>query len=253
VAAPRRLIVNADDFGRAPGVSRGIVAAYRDGIVTSTTLMVNLPWSGEAERLARDVPGLAVGLHLSFCYGPPLAADVRSLLGPDGLLDRDLSGLRERADAADIAREAQAQLERFVALTGKLPTHLDSHQHVHTWPVAIPAVIELARTYSLPVRAGHAEHAEALRAAGVACPDTFVAAYFGAGRIAAGQLAAHLRALPPGVSELMCHPGFDDAALADSSYRQERVEELRVLTAPETRALVVAEGLELISFRELQQ
>src|SRR5689334_24405023 len=106
----RRLIVNADDFGRAPGVSRGIVEAHRRGIVTSTTLMANLPWAVDALELARTAPALDLGLHLCFCYGPPLAPGPSSLLGPDGRLSRDLERLAARATADDIAREARAQL-----------------------------------------------------------------------------------------------------------------------------------------------
>jgi chitin disaccharide deacetylase len=104
----RRLIVNADDFGRSPGITLGILDACRRGIVTSTTLMVNLPWSAAAARQAREVPGLGLGLHLSFCYGPPLSTDAGSLLGRDGNLNRDLTELRERAVPCDVERECRA-------------------------------------------------------------------------------------------------------------------------------------------------
>jgi chitin disaccharide deacetylase len=248
----RQLIVNADDFGRAPGVTRGILEAHHEGSVGSTTMMVNLPWSDDAAVLGRNTPSLAVGLHLSFCYGPPLAADVPSLLDAQGLLDRDLIALRDRATATDIEREARAQLACFVALMGSLPSHLDSHQHVHTWPVAVPVVAALAREHELPVRGGNPGHIAALRNAGVTCPDHFIVDYFGAGRISAAHLAALLHALPEGVTELMCHPGFDDPALADSSYRVEREEELRVLTAPQVREVIASAGVELISFRDLR-
>ena len=77
---PRRLIVNADDFGRSPGVNRGIVEAHRHGIVSSATLMANLPWSAAAASLADSVPSLGVGLHLNYCYGTPLVPDVATLV-----------------------------------------------------------------------------------------------------------------------------------------------------------------------------
>jgi len=247
----RRLIVNADDLGRSPGVTRGILEAHRHGIVTSTTLMVNLPWSAEAARLALAMPALGLGLHLSFCYGPPLARNVDSLLGKDGNLDRDLVALRGRARPEDIESEGRAQLARFQTLTGRLPAHLDSHQHVHAWPNAAEAVASIAREHDLPVRAFDAGHAALLRSHDIRCPDTFVTAYFGAGRIDVADLLAILRSLPAGVTELMCHPGYDDDALSDSSYRVEREIELRALCAPEIRDAIATEGIELMTFEAL--
>ena len=246
----RRLIVNADDFGRSPGINRGIVAAHQHGIVSSTTLLVNLPWSAEAATLSASVPNLGVGLHLNVCYGPPLAAGADSLLGPDGLLDRDLARLRERATAADIDREARAQLARFRALLGREPTHLDSHQHVHSWPAAIEPVAALAREIGVPVRACSAQHRDMLRTLGVICPDAFIIDFYGSANIDVSTLAAIISALPPGTTELMCHPGYDAAALADSSYRSEREVELATLCAPEIMKRLLDAKVELASFDE---
>ncbi|HUG17028.1 MAG TPA: ChbG/HpnK family deacetylase [Thermomicrobiales bacterium] len=247
----RSLIVNADDLGRSPGVTRGILQACRHGVVTSATLMVNLPWSAKAAGQARSRPRLGLGLHLSLCYGPPLARLVDSLPGPDGNLDRDLAALRERARPDAIERECRAQLARFQSLAGRLPTHLDSHQHVHSWPNAAEAVAAFAREHGLPVRSCDAAHAALLRSHGVPCPDTLITSFSGAGRIGIADLLAILRALPEGVTELMCHPGYDDDALSDSSYRAERETELRTLCAPEVRAAIAEEGIELGSFQAL--
>ncbi|MCC6936233.1 MAG: ChbG/HpnK family deacetylase, partial [Thermomicrobiales bacterium] len=153
----RRLIVNADDFGRAPGVSRGIIEAHRAGIVSSTTLMVNQRWSRDAAQLAEADPALGVGLHLNFCYGEPLA-QVPSLTSADGLLERDLERLRTNALVEDIEAEARAQLERFRKLTGRNPTHLDSHQHIHAWPEMRGVIAQIAHENELPLRAIDDEH-----------------------------------------------------------------------------------------------
>jgi predicted glycoside hydrolase/deacetylase ChbG (UPF0249 family) len=248
----RRLIVNADDFGRSPGINRGIIEAHQHGIVSSTTLLVNLPWSAEAATLSVSVPNLGVGLHLNFCYGPPIGNDGGSLLGPDGLLDRDLARLGQRATAADIDREARAQLARFHDLLGRDPTHLDSHQHIHAWPTAIEPVAALAREIGVPVRAFSATHRDRLRTLGVACPDAFISAFYGAGNIDIATLAAIITELPPGTTELMCHPGYDDPALGDSSYRREREVELATLCAPAIRALLPEAGIERVSFARPQ-
>ena len=245
----RRLIVNADDFGRAPGVSRGIVEAHRAGILTSTTLMVNLPWSRDASDLAVSVPALGVGLHLSFCYGESLASDAPSLLGDDELLDRNLARLQGRLLVEDIDREARAQLERFRKLTGRNPTHIDSHQHVHSWPEVREAVAQIAQENDLPLRAIDADHRAFLRQLGVRTTDHFVGDFFSPGSMTADRLLIALESLPDGDTELMCHPGYDDAHLADSSFRREREGELMLLCRSDARRATA--GTSLVSFADL--
>ena len=102
----RRLIVNADDFGFAVGVTEGILEAHVAGIVTSTSLMVDEPAAEHAAGLARDHPALSIGLHF-VDDGPEL----------------------DQPDHA--AREFARQLGRFRDLMGSDPTHVDSHHHVH--------------------------------------------------------------------------------------------------------------------------
>lgn len=247
MSAGRRLIVNADDFGRAPGINRAIVEAHLRGIVTSTTLMVNLPWTAEAVQLARGTPTLDLGLHLSFCYGPPLAGR-SSLVGDDGRLQRDMARLAAVATADDLERETHAQLARFVELVGRLPSHLDSHLHVHAWPVAREPVARIAHEHGLPVRPATPELARYLRSAGVRTPQHFINSFFAPGQMTLERLLTELDALPVGTSELMCHPGYDDAALADSSFRAEREAELALLYSPAVRAAVEARGIGLVTY-----
>ena len=254
----RRLIVNADDFGRGVGCTRGILAAHRDGIVTSTTCMVNLPWSEDAAQQARqaqqvDLPTLGIGLHLNFCYGAPLTgAAVPSLLAADGLLMRDLPRLREQMQANDIEREARAQLARFWDLFHRNPTHLDSHQHVHGMPVAAPVVLALAQEIGCPMRASSPQQAAQAHAAGVPTPLPVEVGFFGAEHLLTVEaLVTLLRSLPTGTSELMCHPGYSDEALADSSYTTQREIELATLCDPAIRQVLIDERITLITFADL--
>jgi len=244
----RRLIVNADDFGRAPGVSRGIIEAHRAGIVSSTTLMVNQRWSRDAAQLAEADPALGVGLHLNFCYGEPLA-QVPSLTSADGLLERDLERLRTNALVEDIEAEARAQLERFRKLTGRNPTHLDSHQHIHAWPEMRGVIAQIAHENELPLRAIDDEHRAFLRGAGVRTSDLFIGEFFAPGSMDGDRLLEALAELPEGVSELMCHPGYDDRHLSDSSFRREREAELMLLCRPDVRSAVA--DVSLITWAEI--
>jgi predicted glycoside hydrolase/deacetylase ChbG (UPF0249 family) len=245
----RALIVNADDFGRSPGINRGIIDAHLGGIVTSTTLMVNLPWSEDAAALLQGAPSLAVGLHLNLCYGPPVSSAVPSLLGRDGVnFERDEAQLRIAMRSEDVAREIAAQLERFVALTGRQPDHIDSHRHLHLWPYVSAPLIQVATERHLPVRANDEAHASHLRATGITCPDRCILDFYGAGQVSSDALARILRSLPDGLSELMCHPGYDDDALADSTYRVEREAELATLRDPDIRAMLGESAIELTTF-----
>src|SRR6266480_4583843 len=116
----RSVIVNADDFGLSSGVNRGIAEAHRHGIVTSASLMVRKPAAIDAVAIARDCPELSLGLHLD--------------LGEWAYRDGEWQPLYEVVDVADadaVRYEVLQQFDRFCELTGRTPTHLDSHQHVH--------------------------------------------------------------------------------------------------------------------------
>src|SRR5437870_1520781 len=59
------LVINADDFGYSDGINRGIVHTHRNGVVTSTSLIVTAPQAAEALAMSRDCPDLSVGLHFA--------------------------------------------------------------------------------------------------------------------------------------------------------------------------------------------
>src|SRR3954447_11297512 len=145
---PRLLVINADDFGFAPGVNRGIVEAHRAGSLSSASMMVNTPAFQEAVALARtDAPRLGIGLHLNLVTGRPLSA-VPTLVDEATGAFHSLEVLARRAlagqvDATDVRRECDAQLAALRA-AGIAPTHLDSHRHAHVLPGILPAVTACA-------------------------------------------------------------------------------------------------------------
>lgn len=247
----RRLIVNADDFGLSRGVNSGIVKAHRDGIVRSATVMVNQPAAVEAFALARDHPGLGVGIHFVLTGGRPVADRVESLTGPDGSFLR-LPELTERAEPEHIRRELQAQLDRFLT-SGLRPTHFDSHHHVcGLLPAAGEVLLDLAAALGVPIRPLGPEQSEAAMARGVATPDLFDYGFYGPEAVTVAALLERLAALRPGTTELMTHPAFiDDGLRQRSTYVEPRALELATLTDARILALVREAGIELISYREL--
>jgi predicted glycoside hydrolase/deacetylase ChbG (UPF0249 family) len=279
-----QLIVNADDYGRSPGVSRGILQAHREGIVTSTTVMINQPGVEHQLAEALDCPHLGLGLHLTFsAWRPVLPAEaVPGLLDEDGMfLDQHTLWARAEEIPIDQLRaELAAQFERFVALAGGPPDHLDCHHFVHLYPPFFQVYADLAAGFHLPlripfppeadfrqaaktlpflegfprdrVRGMIATNSALIRARRLAHPDHFVSTFFGRRALTLDNLLALLEALPEGVSELMCHPGYDDPHLAPSTYRAEREIELALLTQPPVRERVRDLGIELVTFGVLR-
>ncbi|WP_374712698.1 carbohydrate deacetylase [Symbiobacterium terraclitae] len=269
----RRLIVNADDFGLTAGVSRAILKAHREGILTSTTFMVNFPWAGEMAALLAGAPRLGVGLHLNLTTGAPVLPpdQVPSLVGPDGRFVRDLLRLLRRARPAEAEREWSAQLERFVALVGRLPTHLDTHRYLQAWPPLCRAMLAVARRYGVgavrvlppdvfppgtfprwspagPVlRAVLRRTAAMIRKSGLRAPDRTLAGDFDL-----PGLLDRLDRAGEGATEIVTHPGeVDDELRALSSLTAQRAVELAALTAPAARETVERLGLQLIHFGDL--
>lgn len=229
--AARVLIVNADDLGLSSAVDAGIAEAHERGIVTSASLMVRQGAAPAAAEYAAAHPALAVGLHVD--------------LGQWDYVNGEWMVAYERCapdDPAAVEAECRDQLRAFRDLLGRDPTHLDSHQHTHmSEPVA--AVAErLAAELGVPLRARAIRYEGGFygqTGKGEPWPDA----------IAVENLLTILAALPAGRTELGCHPGLGMGA--ESSYGSEREVEVRTLCDPRVGAEIVAEGIELRSFAEL--
>jgi len=250
----KRLIVNADDFGRTPGVNEGTLEAHLGGIVTSATVMVleDASAAGVREALAR-APQLSLGLHFMLTgWGAP-ASDPATVaaLAPGGKLARDAESLPEGLPAEEVRRELEAQIALFESCAGRPPSHLDSHHHCALHPSVLPVFAEVARERELPVRAASEAALGTLRAAGLRVPDHFLDTFYAEGATEE-NLRRLLWQLPDGTSELMCHPGHADEPLRrGSSYAAEREREVEVLADPALFAFLEELGIELISFDEL--
>jgi predicted glycoside hydrolase/deacetylase ChbG (UPF0249 family) len=229
---PRRLIVNADDFGLSPGVNRGVIEAHEHGIVTSTSLMVRWPAAVEAAAYARSHPDLSAGLHL----------DLAEWIVREGEWE-PIYEVVPKGDSRAAEEEIQRQLEAFRRLVGREPTHLDSHQHAHVEEPAQTIVQTYARELGVPVR----HHG----------PARYCGDFYGQGRhgtpyphlITVGHLVEILASLPEGTTELGCHPGYPDGF--ESNYVEERATEVRVLCDPRVREAIAENDIELTSFASL--
>ncbi len=217
--------MNADDFGYSRGINRGIAEAHDRGIVTSASLMVNAPYARQAIELAGSRPALSLGIHVNFT--------------------NEGERLVEFIDPEQCRAGLRRQLDLFVELVGWLPTHLDSHQHVHRGRTPRPIFQELAREYGVPLRdeppvifkGGFYGQWEF----GVSNPD----------KVSVAFLSRMLRAeFTNGIYELCCHPGYFDAE-AGFVYHRDRELELATLTDPRIREVLAEEEIRLAGFREL--
>lgn len=246
------LIVNADDYGYTAGVSEGIRRAHRQGIVSSTSVMMTMPAAvAELARLSAEAPTLGAGIHLTVTEGRPFRL-------PGFWAPTELAAELARVAAADLRGEWQAQIEAFLA-TGVPLTHLDSHHHAaYRHPKALATLFELAREYGVPVRNPYP--------IGDAKADAIAGAFAGSGVRHAPRFvdvfdqppfpAALLRALeavPPGLTEFMCHPGLVDQELrqASPSRADVRAAELEALVDPGARAALDRLDIKLVSFAVL--
>ena len=228
----RVLVVNADDFGRSPGVNRGVILAHEEGIVTSATLMVRWPAADEAAAYSRR-SSLSVGLHLD--------------LGEWEYRDGEWRVCYEVIEAQTpeaVAEEIDQQLERFEQLIGSSPTHLDSHQHVHREEPVRAALLRVGERLGVPVR--HFTPRVA-----------YSGAFFGQDgkgnpfpeAITVEALIETIESLPAGITELACHPAT--AADHQASYDQERIQEVATLCDPRVRAAIERCGVALLSFADI--
>lgn len=233
-AGERRLIVNADDFGLTSGINRGIAEAHEHGVLTSASLMVRYRAAAEAATYARAHPQLSVGLHFD-------AAEWRYTSG-------EWQPVYEVVNADDpiaLAAELERQLREFDRLLQQTPTHLDSHQHMHLSEPARTVLTGVAARLNVPLRSCTPRIAYC----GGFYGQTGEGEPYPEG-ISPAHLECTIERLPPGWTELGCHPGYADGLA--SVYAAEREQELRVLCSPEIRDAISRHGICLCSFHDFR-
>ncbi|XP_033748871.1 carbohydrate deacetylase-like isoform X2 [Pecten maximus] len=136
------LVVNADDFGYSDERDDGIVECYRNGHISSVSLLVNGVRAENAAKLAKqNNMHLVTGLHVNLTEGQPIGQGYRTLIRNGCFLGK--FGFREavnegQLDIIEVRREIQAQIDKFRELMGNEPYHADGHQHIHV----IPGIVE---------------------------------------------------------------------------------------------------------------
>ena len=271
---PRRLIVNADDFGRSPSINEAVIQAHVSGMLTTASLMVGEASFTEAVELAKKQPRLGVGLHLTLSCGratlPP--EEIKGLADTSGNFGDNPAAVGwryffRRELHAPLRREIHAQFEKFQA-TGLRLDHVNGHQHLHLHPTVLRILmadadqlgirhVRLTRdpfwlnarlasgawwyrtTHAFIYRCLSGRALPALRQRGI----RHTRRVFGLlqnGRVDEAYLMKLLPQLPPGDSELYSHPSLDE-------FRPE----LDALISARTKAAARELGIQLIRYRDL--
>ena len=286
-----RLIINADDFGLTRGINSAIAELHRSGALTSATLMATGPAFDDARSIARANPTLGVGCHIVLTDGTPVSRpeSIPSLIGADGknfrpsLLDFVQALLRGVIRENDIEREALAQIQKLQHAGIKI-THLDTHKHTHLFPAVSRPLLRLAEKCSINAIRNPFEPAWSSRLApnsysrrlkfhalSILNKNPFLAlpelrhrhvvttngtiGVSATGQLNASSLQSLFQAMPQGTWELVCHPGYNDAALnaVATRLRASREIERDALLQEIPQAIRTVPGLKLIHYGEMDQ
>lgn len=273
-AGTRRLIVNADDFGRSASINAAVIRAHREGILTTASLMVNEPPCAEAVALAKENPNLGVGLHLTLLMGhaalPP--EKIPGLVNERGEFSNSPVGVGmkyffRRGLREQLRAEIHEQFKRFRA-TGLKLDHVNGHLHLHLHPVVFNILMQDATQLGIthlrltrepfwtdaPLASGNrlyrASHAliysclasasrGSIRTRGIKHTDQVFGLLQNA-RVDEAYVSKLLPLLPEGDSELYSHPSLDE-------FRNE----FDALVSPHVRELVTEQKIQLIRYQDL--
>lgn len=243
------LIVNADDYNLTEDVSRGIIEASCKGIVTSTTVMVNIPGFDKTVNLLLN-SSVSAGIHFNLTFGEPLCNDVPALVNKEGRFNRRFE--IEPEHIFQVIKEINAQYNRFLD-SGIKPSHFDSHHHVHTKPELKKIFFDFSREKNLPMRSRSGLHRDETTAHNIKTPDYFYENFYGE-QASLSTIEHILENLKDGITEIMCHPGYNSNSLEEiSSYTDNREKELSILTEPELLKLIDYLGIKLTGYDEILQ
>lgn len=275
----KRLIVNADDFGRHELINRAVERAFNDGCLKSATLMAGGIAFDDAVKLSKQLKNFGVGIHFTLANGNPILPpkEIPSLVTAEGIFHADYIAflklyLRGKISLSEVRAELAAQLEKILN-AGLTLTHIDSHQHLHHMPGIIEIVLDLAQAANI----------KAMRVAGAKIFDgelknigQFV------GRLGLGSLAkfaAHLAHkknfvtpehfagivagesvdenfllklidnLSDSTTEVMLHPGVDNEILRGfCKWDHDFETELAAVTSPKVLAALDSHNVAAINF-----
>jgi len=283
----KRLIINADDFGLSLGVNKGIIESIENGVVSSISVIANFRHMSHVLEITKSFPNISIGIHYNLTTGKPITnpSFIPSLVRANG----DFWGkgfsrklLRGRIRFSDIKTELEKQTKVLADLVPHI-SHFDGHQANHLYPLFFSAALKVAHKFGIRkvrcpkryiARENHVSLLQLrqlnikrwfkgiarrtmmiyLKAKGFKTADRFVSLVFNNHSMDSLRKSwlSMVRNLPPGSSEICCHPGFaDEILLQHSKYTYKRETEIAVLTSRELKQAFEENDVKIISYNEL--
>lgn len=254
-----KVIINADDFGMSQGYNCGLIKAYKDGIVSSTTIMINMAAAEHAISLAKDYPELFIGLHVNFVLGKCCADHnlIPSMVDENGEFYR--SGEYRSGKRTFLYKEAKietiAQMEKFKELTGQYPEHIEGHATGNE--EVERAFLDIAKEFKIHCSLVYLTENELdgyIKTKSIPMSD--YAKLFSKGVEVESFINNDFGILDvkdEEVLELHFHPGYiDQYVLDNSSLTFPRCKDLQTLCDPRLKEFIKVNNLELVNFRNLK-
>lgn len=267
----KKLIVNADDFGYSDEVNKGIIESHLNGIVTSTSMIVNMPGFKSAVKLAKKHKSLDVGIHLNLTEGKPLLNSPLSVKG--NFSNSYLNFVLNKYPEEEIEAELEAQITKLESAGIKI-SHINGHQHIHVFPKVFKIIINLAKKHNikyiripdekiitnktflasildgqliknLVLSVLSLNKKKLLTKNGLKTTDNFYG-ILSANQLTFTKLASVIKNIENGTSELICHPGNENY----DNYLN-RMREKKILTHENIKQLIKDEKIKLTNFKSL--
>lgn len=263
----KRLIINGDDYGYTSEKSEGILKAHKEGMLTSTTVMINIVSKTDINNLLKYKKSLGIGLHLDITRGKPvsLPKEVPTLINEYQEMFRPQEWTRKAwNDFGNLKNKAEVELEfnnQIKVFKEKLrikPSHLDSHHFVTSHKKIFPILLKIAKENNLPVRlpawiiseSDYKIETSLAEQTRKQCRTTDYAVFdfFCEKKNPVNELKKVLKTLNEGITELMFHPSLFKIEDKNSIYGKI---DLDLLTNQEIRKVIKEENIQLISYKEL--
>ncbi|MDB2151964.1 ChbG/HpnK family deacetylase [Clostridium butyricum] len=254
----KHLIINADDFGYSKAVNLGIMESHINGVLTSTTLMANMPGVDHAVSLLKDMPNLCVGAHLTLTCGKPMLGEkVSTLIKENGYFFKleDMENKVVQMDTSEIYEEWKTQI-RYLLKKGVNLSHIDSHHHVHTFKEHEEMIKVLSEEFNLPVRNCNNVLENKIRFLDLCNynPIRNMEEKYENVRIECFKVIEKIikKNIQYENTEAMCHPAFlDSYLLENSSFNIARIREVDILCDQLMRDLINKYEIKLCNYKNI--
>lgn len=246
-----KVIFNADDFGLSQGVNLGIMEAFKNGVVRSTTIMAGMAGFDHAAALAKENPGLKIGIHLTLTGGRSVGGVYKTITDEDGnfLKLSTFTDKIKKINLKEVEKEFEAQIQKVLS-AGIEVDHFDSHHHVHTLAGIEDIYLKLAKKYNKKIRFQKKELLNG-EYTDLQTTDGFTESFY-AENVTVDHLKQIISEQTGESLEIMCHPAYVDYDLyQSSSYYIKRIMELHVLTGVELKDYLTQNHIQICSYSDL--